>query len=587
MSIHLLDQTVASQIAAGEVVERPASVVKELVENSLDAGATRIEVETRGGGVDLIRVGDDGSGIGRGELGLAFDRFATSKLSDIKDLQSIASFGFRGEALPSIAAVGRVEVVTCAAGETGGETLTVDQGRVVESHQGARSQGTTVTVRGLFRAVPARLKFLKSTSTENSHIARVVSHYALSFPEVSFSLTVDGRKVVTTSGGGRLIDGVVAVYGAEIAGEMLALGDGVEAADATPPAGAAIAVTGMVSPPELTRANRDYLNFFVNRRAIGSRLLAWAVEQAYHGMLMTGRHPLAVIDITLPPSEVDVNIHPTKAEVRFRNERALFAAVQKTVRSRLMDLPPTTGWQPRAFPLPGIGERGAGYTPGSPAASGPVAPLWPSPPATETAATPAAPSPSDPASLPALRVVGQIAASYIVAEGPDGVYLVDQHAAHERVLFEQIKRQRSEQAIEVQGLLEPASLEVTPAQDEVLKTDHPRLAEFGFTIEPFGERSYLVRAIPALLGGENWRETLWELVDDTNRGSTADWTERVAITLACHGAVRAGKSLSDDEMRQLIRELEETPLARTCPHGRPTVLHISSGQLEREFRRRP
>ncbi len=578
MPIRVLDQTVASQIAAGEVVERPASVVKELVENSLDAGATRIEVETRGGGVELIRVGDDGSGIGRDELGLAFDRYATSKLSGIDDLQSIATLGFRGEALPSLAAVARVEIVTCAAGETAGEALTVGEGRVLESGRRARSQGTTVTVRGLFRTVPARLKFLKSTSTENSHIARIVSRYALAFPEVSFSLTIDGRQVVTTPGGGRLIDGVVAVYGAEIAAKMLTLGDGAESGSG----GAAVA--GMVSPPELTRANRDYLNFFVNRRAIGSRLLTWAVEQAYHGMLMTGRHPLAIIDITLPPSEIDVNIHPTKAEVKFRNERAVFAAVQKTIRSRLTDLPPTTGWQPRPSSIPAIGERGAGYSPGPRASSGPVAPLWPSPPPTETLATP----PQAPlVSLPALRVVGQVAASYIVAEGPDGVYLVDQHAAHERILFEQIKRQRAERGIEVQGLLEPASLEVTPAQDEVLKADYPRLAEFGFTIEPFGERSYLVRAIPAVLGSEDWRETLWELMDSTDGGPAADWTERTAVTLACHGAVRAGKLLSDDEMRQLIRELEETALARTCPHGRPTVLHISSGQLEREFRRRP
>ncbi|MEE8354177.1 MAG: DNA mismatch repair endonuclease MutL, partial [Dehalococcoidales bacterium] len=522
---------------------------------------------------------DDGSGIGRDELGLAFDRYATSKLSGIDDLQSIATLGFRGEALPSLAAVARVEIVTCATGETAGEALTVGEGRVLESGQRARSQGTTVTVRGLFRTVPARLKFLKSTSTENSHIARIVSRYALAFPEVSFSLTIDGRQVVTTPGGGRLIDGVVAVYGAEIAAKMLTLGDGAESGSG----GAAVA--GMVSPPELTRANRDYLNFFVNRRAIGSRLLTWAVEQAYHGMLMTGRHPLAIIDITLPPSEIDVNIHPTKAEVKFRNERAVFAAVQKTIRSRLTDLPPTTGWQPRPSSIPAIGERGAGYSPGPPrASSGPVAPLWPSPPPTETLATP----PQAPlVSLPALRVVGQVAASYIVAEGPDGVYLVDQHAAHERILFEQIKRQRAERGIEVQGLLEPASLEVTPAQDEVLKADYPRLAEFGFTIEPFGERSYLVRAIPAVLGSEDWRETLWELMDNTDGGPAADWTERTAVTLACHGAVRAGKLLSDDEMRQLIRELEETALARTCPHGRPTVLHISSGQLEREFRRRP
>ncbi len=326
MPIKILDKEIVAQIAAGEVVERPASVVKELVENSLDAGSSQISVEVMGGGVSLIRVTDNGVGIPSAEVELAFDRYATSKVASLDDLESIQSLGFRGEALPSIAAVAQVEVFTCAAGDRAGTYLSLKDGAIATRRSQGRSQGTTVTVRNLFRKIPARLKFLKSVATENSHIANVVSQYALAFPEVRFSLSLDGRVALRTSGSGRLLDSIAEVYGAEVAENMLELKD---TAVLSPK------VKGMVGLPKISRSGRGYLSFFVNRRWVTSRMLARAVEEAYHGLLMVGKHPVAVISILLPPEEVDVNIHPTKSEVRFRSEHAVFSAVHRAVRQAL------------------------------------------------------------------------------------------------------------------------------------------------------------------------------------------------------------------------------------------------------------
>jgi DNA mismatch repair protein MutL len=573
MPIKVLDETVASQIAAGEVVERPASVVKELVENSLDAGASRISVEVQGGGVKLIRVTDDGSGIPKDELELAFSRYATSKVSSIADLTTIMSFGFRGEALPSIAAVAEVDVVTCTTDGSAGESLSLKNGTVVKRGRQAHPRGTTVSVRNLFHAVPARLKFLKSVNTENSHIARVVSECALACPGVRFSLTIDGRNVLNTPGSGQLLDAAIGVYGLEVARNLLEIRAVSNNRPDNNPA-SLLVVTGMIGAPALNRVNRDYLSFFVNHRPIRSRLLSWAVEEAYHGLLMQGRHPVAIINITIPPGEVDVNIHPTKAEVKFRDEQAVFRAVQRAVRGTLVAL----------APVPRIDEPAATYQ--SPPAIT-TSQLWAAL-GKETVPTrefPAA-EPLPPVSLPALRVLGQVDSTYIVAEGPDGLYLIDQHAAHERVLYEQFREQQSKQRIEVQGLLEPVPFEVTPQQDEVLRAAYQQLTESGFTIESFGDRTYLVRAVPALLDRKNWAAMVRELLDNAVEGKVTDWADGIAITLACHSAVRAGKVLNHEEMRGLIQQLEQSEIPRTCPHGRPTVLHLSSHQLEKEFRRR-
>jgi len=562
MPIRVLDPKVVARIAAGEVVERPASVVKELVENSLDAGSSQISVEVRGGGVSLIQVTDNGAGIPPGEVGLAFDRYATSKVENLDDLESISSLGFRGEALPSIAAVAQIDMITCAAGDKAGTYLDLRDGAIANRGSQGRSQGTTVTVRNLFRKIPARLKFLKSVATENGHIANVVSQYALAFPEIKFSLLLDGRVALRTPGNGRLIDSIVEVYGAEVAENMIELES--EAAAPSP------RVTGMIGLPKVSRSGRGYLSFFVNRRWVNSRLLARAVEEAYHGLLMVGKHPVAIINISLPAQDVDVNIHPTKSEVKFGNERAVFSAVHRAVRQALAE----------QITVPRIEEVAVAYeSPSGPTQAFPL-------PAQVRPASPAPWAPEVPtSSLPVLRVLGQLDNSYIIAEGPDGLYLIDQHAAHERVQFEKIERQRSRREIEVQGLLEPMTLEVSPRQEAVLRSHYQDLAEFGFAIEPFGDRTFLVRAVPALIYKKDWSGMLRELLDSLSEGERGDWVEGVAASMACHSAVRAGQTLTDVEMRELVRQLEQAAAPHTCPHGRPTMIHLSSEQLKREFGR--
>ncbi len=569
MPIRILDKKVVAQIAAGEVVERPASVVKELVENALDAGATQISVEVRDGGVSLVRVTDNGSGISSGEVELAFQRYATSKLDKPDDLYAIGSLGFRGEALPSIAAVTRVEVVTCASGEAVGSHLTLEDGVMVKRENQGRACGTTVTVRNLFGKVPARLKFLKSAATENSHIANVVSQYALAYPEVRFNSFIEGKPGLKTAGRGRLLDSVLEVYGTEVTASMLAVG---EATDGWESGGDSLVVTGMVSSPSVSRSGRGYLSLFINRRWVSSRLLARAVEEAYHGLLMVGRHPVAVLNISVPPAEVDVNIHPAKSEVKFRNEPAVFTAVQRAVRKALV----------AQMVVPGIEEVETRYA--ARLARGSVSSA-PAPVDKRPVHQPPQPLTLFAKSLPVLRVMGQVLNSYIVAEGPDGLYLIDQHAAHERVRFEQIKRQRSRQELEVQGLLEPVTFEVSPRQEEVLKLCYRSLAEFGFSLESFGERTYLVRAVPNLLANADWSGLLRELLDSLVSGGGTDREEKIAVTVACHGGIRSGQSLTEDEMRELVRQLEQTDNPHTCPHGRPTMIHLSSGQLAREFGR--
>jgi DNA mismatch repair protein MutL len=561
MPIKVLDKQLVARIAAGEVVERPASVVKELVENSLDAGSTQISVEVRGGGVGLIRVTDNGAGIPPLEVELAFERYATSKLSNLEDLEQITSLGFRGEALPSIAAVAEVDIVTAAAGETVGAYLGLKDGVIANRRSQGRPQGTTVTVKNLFRQVPARLKFLKSPATENSHIANVVTQYALAFPEVKFVLFLDGRMMLRTPGSGQLMDSVIEVYGLEVAQNMLEM----KGVPASLPR-----VSGMLGSPAVSRSSRGYLSFFVNRRWITSRLLTRAVEDAYHGLLMSGKYPIAIINVSLSPQEVDVNIHPTKTEIKFQQEHVVFSTVQRAVRQALVE----------QVPVPKIEAVAATIT----STPQPRAVLWSTAEISPAPSPPVAP-PTPAVSLPVLRVLGQLEGTYITAEGPDGLYLIDQHAAHERVLFERVKHQRSQQEIEVQGLLEPVTFEVNPKQKEVLNSHYQSLAEFGFSIEPFGDRTYLVRAVPALLSGKDWVGMLTELLDSLPGESRSDWAESIAISLACHGAVRAGQALADGELRELVRQLEQTAMPHSCPHGRPTMIHLSSGQLRKEFGR--
>jgi len=581
LPIQRLAPDLVAKIAAGEVIERPASAVKELIENALDAGATQVGVEATQGGLGIIRVSDNGCGIPGEELPLAFERHATSKLLSESDLARVASLGFRGEALPSIAAVADVDIVSRPAEASAGAHLKLQNGAVVASGPRGAPLGTTVTARGLFRRQPARLKFLRSTTSEAGQIAAVVSHYALAYAEVAFTLRLDGRLSLQTPGSGQRREAVAAVYGVPAASAMLPLPN--------PEADEYANVSGLVSPPDVTRANRTYISLFINRRWVRSRTLTFAVEEAYRGLLTSGRFPIAVLDITLPPEEVDVNVHPTKAEVRIRREREVFTILQRRVRRALIDQAPAPQARVGAWTTPAA-------APG--AIPRPVSSLSPTQGrhlastrstdrqmATASGGTPqeAAPLLSR---LPLLRAVGQVGATYVVAEGPEGVYLIDQHAAHERILYERLLSKPAGQA-EVQGFLQPVPVDLTPHQAQALRAAAEALAEQGFSLEPFGGRTYLLRAAPSLLASQDAGRALVELLDMLAREEgPADPRERVAASLACHAAIRAGQTLGQEEMRELVKQLEETQTPHTCPHGRPTMIHLSAEALAKEFKRR-
>ncbi len=577
MPIRILPQEVVARIAAGEVVERPASVVKELVENSLDAGATEVSIEVKGGGLELIRVADNGVGIPSAEVPLAFQRHATSKLSSADDLDRIATLGFRGEALPSIAAVAQVSLLTRSAQDPQGTYLEVQEQGVVRREGRGAPVGTTVTVRRLFENVPARLKFIRSRASEAGRVQQVVHQFLLAYPEVRFTLILEDRPPQVGGGTGELRDSVAAVYGPESAAAMLDLRPGGEGS---------IAVSGLVSSPGLTRSNRNAITLLVNRRWVQSRLLAYALEEAYRGFLQEHRHPLAVVNLHVPSEEVDVNVHPAKSEVRFRDESRVFGALQRAVRETLVAASPVPSIAPRSLapsggpsPQAGAFPRGQAYPR---AEAYPNRVQLPSDGETVTAGPPMTPKER----LPILRVLGQLQETYLVAEGPDGMYLVDQHAAHERVTYERLQDQTREGQPLTQGLLEPALVEVPLALEQTLRDRMGLLESYGFQLEPFGQGSYLVRGVPLPLSGQPPSVALLELLEEMERGKDAqDPEEHLLQALACHGSVRAGKRLALEEMQALLRQLEGCRQPHTCPHGRPTIVHLSATRLEREFGR--
>lgn len=580
MAIRILAAHEAAKIAAGEVIERPASIVKELIENSLDAGAQHIAVEIREGGLALIRVADDGCGIEPGELRLAFERHATSKVAAEDDLWRIATLGFRGEALPSIAAAGEVELLSRIDGNDVGARIKLRDGEVAEEGSGATAPGTTFTVRRLFASQPARLKFLRTPGGESTQAASVITHYAMAYPEVRFELLVDGRMALQTPGTGDLVDAVAAVYGAEVASAGIAI-------DAPPMNEGETGVRGLAIEPRLHRSSRNYIGLYVNRRWVKNRALTFAVGEAYQGMLPAGRHPIAVLDLSVPADEVDVNVHPTKAEVRLRREREVFGLLQRAVRRALSaqaPVPPATAsvW------------GGTSFSPVRPPLtlqSQPVQPFLPRAPLADrlgVAEEPPGAAASMIERLPMLRPVGQVGNLYIVAEGPEGIYLVDQHAAHERVLYERFLAAARASKPDVQPLLEPVSIELGAPHRALVGEHADALERLGFDIAHFGGAGYVVRAVPAELAGGDVAREILELLDRIGQDdvTSSDGAHRVAASLACHAAVRAGKVMSEPEQRELLRQLEQAQSPGTCPHGRPTTVHLTADAIAREFRRR-
>lgn len=578
MPIQILADEVASQIAAGEVVERPASVVKELVENALDAGAQQITIRIEGAGQRLIEVADDGRGIPFEEIPLAVARHATSKLRRADELFHIQTLGFRGEALASIASVSRFTLESCAENESAGGRVRVEGGRKASLEPAGVPGGTLVRVEDLFFNTPARLKFLKKPVTEKSAIDALVVRYALAYAGIRFQLFQDNKPVLRTSGNGDRREILAQLYDLETARRMIA----VEREDGEK------SIDGFISPVSLTRSNRKDITFFINGRWVQDVTLATALLRAYHTLLMVGRYPLAALFLDLPPEEVDVNVHPAKAEVRFRKPDEIFALVQRCVRRGLLEQSPVPEisspvWssiplQPVVDPAWRIAHAVGGVE-SNPDEPAPVPPF----PAA-AAEVPVFPS----GELPLLRLVGQVGAAYLVAEAPDGLYLIDQHAAHERVLFEKYKRQQ-ETRIPSQPLLMTETVTLPPPAARLLEEELEAVNRLGFQVETFGPQTFLVRAVPVLFAAGEPAAMLRALVEDFEEDETPLKQEREArlIGRICKRmAVKAGKILSPEEQQALVRDLEACSSPRTCPHGRPTMIHLSVDLLERQFGRR-
>ena len=568
-TIAVLPPGVAERIAAGEVIETPAAVVKELVENALDAGARRVIIEVRGGGLEQIRVTDDGCGIAAAEVALAFQRHATSKLRALDDLLRVQTLGFRGEALPAIAAVADVAIHTATDGAVVGTLLRFHGGAIIEQGKRARSRGTTITVRDLFATLPARRRFLRTPRVEAQQIGQTVRRFALARPEVGFALAFDGHTALRTPGTGALAEAAAALHGPTVAAHLLPLA-------VTIPEGT---ITGVLGDRAVTRPGRHAVTLIVNGRCAKCPPLAAAFEAAYRPLLPRGRHPLAALHLAVPPETVDVNIHPAKAEVRLLHAAALGAALAAATRAtlgRLPALPPDDADfsfganLPASFPREGeeiealrslAGTRG-GH------------------------ATLAAETTLPASNLPALRIVGQLERRLILAEGADGLYLIDQHRAHERILYAHLRDHAARVAVDADGV-EPLVLTLSPADARRLAARMPDLAALGVACEAWGRNTFLLRAVPPPLAGvENLGPLLLDALDAADAGAddgTDAWRDRLCTALACRAALRRGEPLAADAMRGLLLRLGATDSPAVCPHGAPIVLHVGSGFLTRQF----
>jgi DNA mismatch repair protein MutL len=664
--IHVLPEHVANKIAAGEVVERPASVVKELLENALDAGATRIKISIEAGGKKLIQVTDNGCGMVRDDAMLAFERHATSKIKDAEDLLSVATLGFRGEALPSIASVSRLRLETCAEEGASGTVIEINGGRMARVEEAGLPEGTSITIRDLFFNIPARKKFLKAESTELSHIASLVTHYALAHPEKHFELHSATNAMLVAPPVAGYSERVYQVLGKETLDQLIAVAavqalehvglpqpppwrrkEETEEDEANPTNPGEMRLHGFVSKPEIQKLNRNSIFVFVNGRLIRDRLVQHGLTEAYRNIIPPSVYPVVLLFLELPPGEVDVNVHPSKTEVRFRQPTVMHDFVRDTVRAALMKARPapqftteirahatasaglTPGareWEPPSdLALPSGGPARApfeitgsnGFALQAPAlppvsarlqfeggidveanAAIPVArglesrfaetvPDNGCAPAIDTHELDGEDATLD--SLATLRPLGQIRNSFILAVNEDGLWIIDQHVAHERVLFERVLKQRVSQKVESQRLLMPIVLELSPAQQAVFAEIAEELQHNGFEAEPFGARSVAVKVAPAGVDAAQVENMLHELLDQISREEQSLNLEkirgRIAASIACHAAIKVNMPLEQNKMDWLIAELAKTDHPMSCPHGRPVVLRYSVKDIQKAFKR--
>jgi len=653
--IRILPEAVANKIAAGEVVERPASVVKELLENALDAGANTIRIETEQGGKRMIRVIDDGHGMTHDDALLAFERHATSKLRSADDLLSISTLGFRGEALPTIAAVSRLLLETRDGAEAEGTRVEFAGGKLIGVKPAGLPAGTTISVADIFYCVPARRKFLKSDTTELGHIASLVTHYALANPGKQFILTTPTQEIINCPPAEKLADRVYQLFGRQSLDELVEI-PSVSApfrAAITEPAldpeeeKSSLTVSGFTSRPDIQRANRNGIYIFVNRRLVRDRLILHAIHEAYRNILPPAVFPATLLFLEMPYDEVDVNVHPAKIEVRFRRSNFVHDFTRDAIRQALMGARPIASFAAAAATATpqsagaGNGAFSSGITPaplesGVPRAIIPpmeemglgsgvgsdggfdltVAPLRPveqripfesatafgdgvAPAqfsaAGNWAANLAAPSADVPASLPRpeqiadLKPLGQVSASFIIAVNGEGLWIVDQHVAHERVLFEQHLEARRAGKIEAQRMLMPLVIELSPRQIVTFERIAEELAANGFEVEPMGPKSVAIQAVPAGVGAPDAEKLLTEILDGIERENAAISIEtlqaKIAASTACHAAIKVNMSLEHSKMEWLLDALAKTDCPMSCPHGRPVVLRYSLKEIEKAFHR--
>jgi DNA mismatch repair protein MutL len=644
--IHVLSEAVANKIAAGEVVERPASVVKELLENALDADSTRMKIQVEAGGKKLIQITDDGCGMVRDDALLAFERHATSKIKNAEDLLSVTTLGFRGEALPSIASVSRLRLDTRAREEAAGTVVEINGGKIFRVEEAGLPVGTSITVRDLFFNLPARKKFLKSESTELSHIASLVTHYALAHPQKHFELHSSSNAMLVATPVANSSERVYQVFGKETLDQLLPVAALLpleriglpqpppwrrEEEEDQPRDPGELRVHGFVSKPEIQKLNRNSIFVFVNGRLIRDRLIQHALSEAYRNILPPTVFPVVLLFLEMPAEEVDVNVHPSKTEVRFRQRTVIHDFVRDSIRAALMKARPVPQFMTeiRAHPTASPGLTPGSQLPGADASAAWRALYEPAPGFSLTAPTVppisqrfqfeggiaveanaavslarapetvpdvgcAAPiadagEESTLASLVTLRALGQIRNSFILAVNEDGLWIIDQHVAHERVLFEKVLRQRCAQAVESQRLLMPLLIELTPAQQAVFAEICNELQLNGFEVEPFGPRTIAVKLAPAGLEASQVEHMLHELLDqlarEEQRMNLESVRTRIAASIACHAAIKVNMPLEQNKMEWLLAELAKTDCPMTCPHGRPVVLRYSLKEIQRAFKR--